>query len=417
MDANFDAIIVGGGLAGLNCARHLSNAGWHCQLLEASDQIGGRIRTDRVEGFLLDRGFQVFLTAYPEAKATLNYEQLNLCPFEPGALIHWGGKFHRLSDPWRRPRHALATAFSPVATISDKFRIAAFRRHVRRNSLDEIYQRPEQTTMQRLRDRGFSDVIIERFFRPFFGGVFLDHELETSSRMCEFVFRMFSCGEASIPRTGMGEIPIQLASRLPPHVIRTSVRVESIDHPQVTLSTGERLTAQHVIIATEAPASRQLLGDTYPADGRSASCLYFAAEKPPIQEPILVLNGDGGGPINNLCVSSQVSSNYAPKDQSLISVTVRPGADVSETTIEQVRQQLYDWYGSQIESWRHLKTYRIPYALPAQSPPALQPVAKPTWVREGIFICGDHCDTGSINGALISGRRAAEAVIESLKAK
>jgi phytoene dehydrogenase-like protein len=183
MDSEMDVIVVGGGLSGLTCARRLTEAGLSCQLLEASDHVGGRARTDKVDGFLLDRGFQVFLTAYPEAQSILNYDQLELKSFEPGALIRFEGKFRRLADPWRRPRHLLATALSPVASLRDKLRIASFRRHTTRAKLHEIFERPEQTTIDLLRSRGFSEIVIERFFRPFLGGIFLDRDLATSSRM------------------------------------------------------------------------------------------------------------------------------------------------------------------------------------------------------------------------------------------
>lgn len=413
MEAELDAIVIGGGLAGLVCARQLSARGLSCQLLEAGDRVGGRVRTDAVDGFLLDRGFQVFLTAYPEAAATLDYEQLNLRRFEPGALIRFNGKFHRLADPWRRPRHFLATLLSPAATLPDKLRIARFRSDATGRELGDIVARPEQPTIDLLRQRGFSDVIIERFFRPFLGGVFLDRELQTSSRLCEFVFRMFSLGAAAVPEKGMGEIPRQLALQLPAGAIRIDTRVDSIDGQDVVLSSGQRRSARAVIVATEAPAARKLLGDSRPAEGRSACCLYFAAEKAPLKEPILVLNGDGQGPINNLCVPSQVSPSYARAGQSLVSVTVLGDhADQGELS-ERVRSQLKDWFGPVVESWRPLRTYQIRYALPAQPPPALQPVAKATKVRAGVFVCGDHCDTASINGAMASGRRAAEAVLEA----
>ena len=411
-----DAIVIGGGLAGLVCASNLHKSGVSCLLIEASDQLGGRVRTDQVDGFLLDRGFQVFLTAYPEAQSALDYKQLELCCFDPGALIRYRGKFHRLSDPWRRPQHALSTVLSPAATLADKFRIASFRKHTTRGQLDEIYNRTEQTTIELLRERGFSDVVIERFFRPFLGGVFLDGDLNTSSRMCEFVFRMFSQGDAALPASGMGEIPRQLARHLPSDVIRTTTAVESIEHTNVTLASGERLAARAVIVATPAPIARQLLGDPHPADGRSVTCLYFAAPGPPVKEPTLVLNGDGAGPINNLCVPSQVSPRYAPSGQSLVSVTVLGHHSDELRLLAQVQSQLQEWFGQTVAEWRHLKTYVIEYALPVQSPPALQPVAKPTQFREGVFVCGDHCDTGSINGAMASGRRTAEVVIEMLQA-
>jgi len=415
MNSELDAIIVGGGLAGLTSARTLCAAGLSCQLLEASDVVGGRVRTDAFDGFLLDRGFQVFLTAYPQARAMLDYPQLDLRCFEPGALIRFRGKFHRLADPWRRPQHIVATALSPVATLADKLRIASFRKHTTRVPLTEIYDRPEQATIDLLHERGFSEIIIERFFRPFLGGVFLDATLQTSSRLCEFVFRMFSLGDAAIPANGMGSIPRQLASLLPPEVVRINTPVEAMVGRQVILSSGERLSARAVILATEAPVARRLLGDSYPADGRSVRCLYFAADEAPVREPILVLNGDGAGPINNLCVPSQVASSYAPPGKSLVSVTVLGDHSSRNGTTEQVRGQLRSWFGPAVDAWQHLKTYEIQYALPVQSPPALDPVAKPTVVGDGLFVCGDHCDTASINGAMASGRRAAEAALSTLR--
>ncbi len=413
MDKRCDAIIVGGGLAGLVCAGQLLGAGRSCHLLEAAEEVGGRVRTDEVDGFLLDRGFQVFLTAYPEAQSHLDYQSLRLRRFEPGALIRFRGKFHRLSDPWRRPQHAIATILSSAATLTDKLRIASFRAYTNRGSLHDLYEHPERSTIELLRERGFSEVIIERFFRPFLGGVFLDHELHTSSRMCEFVFRMFSEGDAALPAKGMREIPRQLAKKLPNDVIRTNSPVETIDGHDVVMQSGERLSGRTVVIATEAPVARRLLGDTFPASGQGVTCLYFAADKPPVTEPILVLNGDGQGPINNLCVPSRVSHDYAPAGKSLVSVTVL-GEHHSQDVLSEVKSQLKDWFGAPVDEWRHLKSITIPYALPKQSPPALQPVAKSSVVRDGVFICGDHCDTASINGAMAAGRRAAESALAYL---
>lgn len=415
MDSQPDAVIVGAGLAGLSCARRLSDAGLVPLLLEADEEIGGRVRTDEIDGFLLDRGFQVFLTAYPEAQALLDYRALDLRAFEPGALIRIGGAFERLSDPWRRPRHALATVLSPAASLPDKLRIAAFRAHTLRGELSDLYGRPARPTIELLRERGFSETVIERFFRPFLGGVFLDRELGTSSRLCEFVFRMFSLGDAALPARGMGEIPKQLARSLPPGAVRTGSRVAALEERRVVLASGESIPAPVVIVATEAPAARQLLGEAQAAIGRGVTCLYFAAPEPPVAEPILLLDGSGSGPINNLCVPSQISPHYAPEGRALVSVTVLDQGDTEEELLDRVRAQLGDWFGPITRQWHHLRSYRIDYALPDQSPPALQPVEQEVRVRAGVFVCGDHRDTGSINGALASGRRAAEAALAALR--
>lgn len=405
-------VIIGAGLAGLCCARRLHEAGVSFQLLEASDDLGGRARTDEADGFLLDRGFQVLLTAYPEAQQILDYDALELARFAPGALVRYRGKFHRFSDPWRSPRHLVSTALSPVGSLADKLRVARLRLRVCRGSLDALFERPENTTIESLGSANFSAQIIEAFFRPFLGGVFLDPELVTSSRMFEFVFRMFATGDAVLPANGMGAMARQIADQLPTGSVTTGAIVKSLDSTMVSLASGEVIQGEAIVVACEAPAASKLLGDPTQPAGQSVTCLYFAADEPPIKEPTLVLNGDGDGPINNLCVPSQVSATYAPTGQSLVSVTV---LGLSDGDIElRVRDQLRQWFGLKIDDWNHLRTYRIPYALPRQAPPALSPVAKPAKRGDGLFVCGDYLDTASIQGAMLSGRRAAECVMRSL---
>ncbi len=220
-----DVLIVGAGLAGLCCARRLQSQGIRFQILEASDAVGGRIRTDYVEGFRLDRGFQVFLTSYPEARQSLDYQALRLRPFQPGALVRYGGRFHELSDPWRRPLASLGSLISPIGSLGDKLRVARLRARVLKGSIEDRFYDPELTTLGALQDDGFSASMIDRFFRPFLGGIFLDAELRTSSRMFQFVFRMVSLGSVCLPADGMEAIPRQLASALPPGSIRLGARV------------------------------------------------------------------------------------------------------------------------------------------------------------------------------------------------
>lgn len=408
--SNPEVTIIGGGLSGLCCARRLHEAGVSFQLLEGSEEVGGRVRTDEVNGFLLDRGFQVLLTAYPEAQDVLDYDALNLARFAPGALVRYRGRFHRFTDPWRSPRHLFATASSPIGSLTDKLRVARLRLRVCRSSLDKLFERPETTTINALRQEGFSKRFIESFFRPFLGGVFLERDLDTSSRMFDFVFRMFATGNVVLPAGGIGEIARQITNKLPDETLRTGASVEAFEGTTVRLTSGESLQAGAVVIACEAPAAAKLLVDPTPPSGRGVTCLYFAAERPPIEEPILVLNGDGVGPINNLCVPSQVTPTYAPASQALVSVTVLglPDGDVEAS----VRKQLLDWFGPDVIAWRHLRTYRIPYALPSQAPPALSPVEKSSTRGDHLFVCGDYLDTASIQGAMVSGRRAAECVMQ-----
>ncbi len=224
-----DVIIIGGGLAGLTCGVILSESGRQVTILEATDRVGGRVRTDVMDGFTLDHGFQVLLTAYPACKRILDYEALRLRRFEPGALIRQRGRFKTLGDPWRRPGQAMATALNPVGTLGDKLRVARLRARSRRGSLTELYSHPAMTSEQYLRNEGLTPRIIDQFFRPFLGGVFLDESLSVSSRMLEFVWRMFATGDIAVPADGMAAIPRQLAERLPRGSIRFQSSVSAID--------------------------------------------------------------------------------------------------------------------------------------------------------------------------------------------
>ena len=414
---NQDVIIVGGGLSGLCCARHLQQHGVRFVLLEASDRVGGRIRTDLVDGFRLDRGFQVFLTSYPEAKRILDYESLQLKPFLPGALVRYGGKFHELTDPWRRPFTAVRSLWSPIGSLADKLRVALFRRQSLRGTIEERFCDPEITSLEMLQKAGFSASMIDRFFLPFLGGIFLDPQLQTSSRMLQFVFRMFSIGTACLPAEGMEAIPRQLASTLSPGCIRMGAKVTRVQGDGIVLETGEKLSAKAVVIATEGPAAAALLGDPILGDpiassGQGVTCLYFSAPRSPIDKPILILNGDGRGPINNMCVPTIASPSYGPSDRSLISVTTLKTTSDPNNLRAEVLEQLRDWFGAAVADWSHLRTYAIPYALPTQFPPALSMPERPVQWQPGIYVCGDHRDNASIQGAMISGRRVAEAIIK-----
>lgn len=408
-----DVIVVGAGLAGLACALRLHEAGAGVRVLEASDGVGGRVRTDVVDGFRLDRGFQVLLTAYPECRRVLDYAALDLRPFLPGALVRHAGRFHELSDPWRRPERAWRSLTAGVGTLADRLRMARFRGRVRRGSLDELFARPETSAAERLHDEGFSPGMIESFFHPFFGGVLLDRSLSASSRMLEFVFRMMAEGDVALPATGMQAIPEQMAGRLPEGTVRLGARVAEASAREVRLDSGETLAADAVVVATEGPEAARLAG--LPAPGsRPATCLYFAAEKAPLDEPILVLDGDGDGPVNNLCVPSRVAPSYAPAGAALVSASVVGGAasDAGDSALEgAVRRQLEGWFGPEVRGWRLLRTCHIRHAQPEQRPGTLEPVERPVRLESGLFVCGDHRDTASIHGAMASGRRTADALL------
>jgi phytoene dehydrogenase-like protein len=414
MSSSPDVLIIGAGLAGLCCGRSLDEAGISFQIIEASDGIGGRVRTDEIDGFLLDRGFQVLLTAYPEAQRVLDYTQLDLKPFSPGAFSWFAGRLNKLIDPWRMPGMWREVFRSDFGTLADKLRIARLRNRLKRTPLDEIFRRPERSTKDALQSEGFSSEMIHRFFRPFFGGILLDGDLKSSSRIFEFIFKMLSEGDTSVPARGMGAIPAQIAAKLPLGTFRLNARVESLHENEMILPGGELLRARAVVVAADGPSAAHLAGEAEPAS-RSVSCFYYSAEESPVPYPMLVLNGDGAGPVNNFTVLSQVAPSYAPAGKHLVSVSVLGTQDLTDAQLGGfIIAQMKNWFGPVARSWRFLKSYRIPHAQPQQYPGALEPPERPVRVRPGVYLCGDHRDTASIHGAMVSGRRAAEAVLADL---
>jgi phytoene dehydrogenase-like protein len=417
-----DAVIVGAGLAGLSCAISLEAAGLSVTLLEASDGPGGRVRTDMVEGFRLDRGFQVMLTAYPEAKRLLDGRALQWKKFDPGALVWHGGKFHRFADPFRNPIGAARFFFDSIVPAADKLRVARLRARVRRGTFEEMFARPQRTTRDYLKSILFSYAMIDRFFEPFFGGIFLERELVTSSRFFEFLFRMFSTGDTVVPARGMEQIPLQLASRLRAGTLQTGAQVSKVTRgPQsfaVEIEGQPNLEAYAVVLAVAGNEGNPLLGGvggwSVPEvrAWNQTTAFYYAAEQVPVDEPIVLLNGEGraAGPVNNVAIMSAVSSAYAPPGAHLIVASVVGGAPAEP----EVRAHLRKWFGRVVDPWRLLRAYPIPHALPQQKHAEWEQSPVRLGGTGGVYMCGDYRETASIQGALASGRRAAEAVIQDL---
>ena len=189
-----DVVIVGAGPAGLSCARHLMKNSVSFVVLEADQRIGGRLKTDTLDGFLLNHGFQVLQTAYPEARRQLDYHRLELKPFAPGAIVRVAGKFHRVSDPKRRPRDIWGSLTAPIGTFADRLRLIRMASSARRGSVSSLFQSPDMTTLEFLQSQGISQKMIQRFFKPFFGGVSLDPGIQASSRVFKYVLRVFAEG-------------------------------------------------------------------------------------------------------------------------------------------------------------------------------------------------------------------------------
>ena len=384
-------------------------------ILEADQRIGGRVKTDRRDGFILNHGFQVLQTAYPEARQLLDYERLALRPFAAGAIIYIDGNFHRVADPWRHPQALWHTLTAPIGTLMDRLRIIRLVMSVRRGPHARIFQSQDTSTMEYLRSCGFSETMIQRFLKPFFAGVCLDPDIETSSRVFRYVFRIFAEGTVALPGDGMAAIVDQMRNILPPERIRTGNRVASVHPEGVVLETGEHLNGGAVVLATEGPETARLLGATEAVGSRGEWCLYYAAKEPPITGPYLVLNGDGTGWVNSLTVPSIVAPSYAPAGQHLISVVVIGHAAEDDATVEEtVRGELSDWFGRGVRQWRHLETYRIAHALPEQNPPMPDPTVRSAAIRPGIYVCGEYDSVPGIQWALLSGRQTAEEVLKMM---
>ncbi len=399
-------VVVGAGLAGLGCAVALHDAGREVVVLEASDGVGGRVRTDAVDGYLLDRGFQVLLTAYPEAHRQLDLDALDLRAFDPGALIHDGDAASVIVDPFRSPTRLLDAVRSPAATLTDKLRIARLRRRLQAVHPATLLQGPDATTHDALRADGFSDRTIERFFRPLFGGIQLDPELTTSRRMFDVIFRTLADGDSAVPAAGMQAIPEQLAARLPAGAVRLDTPVVHVAGDGVDTGDGH-VRASAVVVATEGPAAARLL-DLPPTGSKPVSAVYFAARRAPTDEKLVVLNSRPG-PVLNAAVMTNVAPGYAPADRHLI-VAAMPGEMGPPAALERAARATFrSWWGPIVDDWELLHTYRIEHGQPAQPVP-FSP-KRSIVVRDGLFVCGDHRDTASIQGAMYSGRRCAEALL------
>ena len=418
-----DCIVVGAGLAGLACSRELTRAGRRVLLLEGADRVGGRVATDTVDGFRIDRGFQVYNDAYPEGRRHLDLAALKLGRFEAGALVAEGSQLRRVADPWRNPLAAVAAVLAGTVGIGDGLRTA----RLRRDSLkalragldpDAPARAGERTTAEELAARGFSRAFIERFFVPFFGGVFLERRLDTAAAVFLFDFAMFALGRACLPAGGMAAIPAQLAAGLPEGCLRLGCPVRQAAPGRVELASGEQFAAPEVVVATDRAAATRLLPPEYAGNwqeraDKSTRLVAFAADRSPLDSPTLLVSADASGPIDNLTVPSDIAAGYAPPGAALVTVSVRQGFEAAAEArlVSAVREQAAGWFGGAARGWRELATVEVAHALPDESPAARRLRPASPRLADGLLVCGDHAASASINGALASGRRVAETIL------
>jgi phytoene dehydrogenase-like protein len=409
-----DVVIVGGGLAGLAAARRLDRAGVNWLLVEAADRIGGRVATDVVDGWRLDRGFQVLNTAYPRVPALVDVDALDMRYFTSGVLVRRGPGLHRLENPLRQPRSVPKTLTSGVGSLGDRLKFAALATRYATTPPARLLDAPEMTTQEALRRAGLSHRMIEEVLRPFLSGVFADRALDTSSHVLAMVLRSFARGRIGVPAAGMAALPAAVAGPLPYPQLLVGARTLSIG-PGLVVTDGGEIHCRTVIVATD-PASAATLLPRLPApDMRGLTTYYFGADQAPIDEPTLLLDGDRREIVANTVVLSNAAPEYAPAGKSLIaasSVGVSAPSGASEAVI---RVELARMYGVPTDDWELLSVVSLPHALPAANVPQAR-LRKPVALGDGIFVAGDHRDSPSIQGALASGWRTAGEVLTSLGA-
>jgi phytoene dehydrogenase-like protein len=408
-------------MSGLACATWLHRAGRPVLLLEAADGVGGRVRTDTTpDGFRLDRGFQILLNNYPEARRMFDYGALHLKAYRSGAVIRLAnGQETTLENPLHAPLMAFAALASPIGTTKDKALIMKLVAQLAGRSPEQLLGRTrDTTTLAYLRESGWSEQIINSFFRPFFGGVYLDRKLSTASNFFEFVFQQFMQGAATVPALGIQQLPEQLAARLPAGTIRLHTPVAAVAEGgrRVHLASGATLAAAAVVLATDGPAAARLLGADLPAPthpvARLTTCTYFATAgaAPSHGQRLLHLNARPGALAHNVAFPAEVSPAVAPPGQGLVSVSTHGEHGLSEAELTaRLRTELADWFGPVAGMWRHLRTYRIEQALPVYGPG--QPVQQELRLGDTLFRCGDWVSYPSLNAALATGRQVAEMLI------
>jgi phytoene dehydrogenase-like protein len=408
-------IIVGAGLAGLTCAKVLRERGAEVAVFEASEDVGGRVRTDEQDGFLLDRGFQVYFTSYPVAERHLDYEALDFRAFDPGAIVHRGQEKSVLSDPLRDPRALVPSLLSDAATLGDKLRTLELVARTSPVGISAGAEDGESDTsmLEYLETAGLSGRYIDSFFRPFYGGITLNRGLTTSARVLRFTLRMLASGRTVVPALGMGEIPRQLASRLQEGEIRFDSPVEGLlregERVVGVRSGGKEYEADAVAVATDAPTAGALAGEAVPEGSVGEVCLYYETDGLGTGKKIL-LNAEDGAFVNNAVEMSNISEKYAPPDRHLLYAVALTGMDLpDEDLYRKGIEDLSRWYPQ--ADFRPLALRRIPYGQFAQPPGIHSRLPENRTQTPGLVLAGEYTEDSSINGSMLSGEKAAGAVI------
>lgn len=385
-------------------------------VLEGSDAVGGRVRTDIVDGYRLDRGFQLYNPAYPEGARVLDHQALDLREFIAGAriVVDSGGRrrVQRVADPRREPSWAVPTLRARIGSPVALARFGGYVLSRAVKSVESLSRDPDVTSGEALRRAGADRDLMERVLRPFLSGVFLESELSTSRRFLDVVLKSFVRGTPGVPALGMQKIPEQLAAGLD---VRFGHRVALASARSVEVADGDSHRADAVIVATDPQTAGSLIPEVDVPVGNSVTTFYYrptcAPEELADGQAVLVLDGAGRGPLVNTVVLSHAAPDYAPAGSALVSASAL-GLRRDEAEESAVREHLQWLYGVPTTDWELIGSYPIPYALPTMAVPF--EFQRPVRTVGGVYVAGDHRDSSSIQGALVSGRRAAAAVLKDL---
>ncbi|GGX66269.1 NAD(P)/FAD-dependent oxidoreductase [Streptomyces fructofermentans] len=433
-----DVVIVGAGVSGLSAAQRLNSAGVSTVVLEAAPCVGGRATTEKVDGFRLDHVGRFLSTSYPELRMTPGLDGLVLRTFAPGVLVHADGRMHRAGEPAsaggargaldaaralvsppRRARQApqaaapaVSRAFPPLGGALDQARLAAALGRTAAVPVERLLARPERPAGQALAARGMPARTVEGFLRPLLAALLCDPDLTTSSRVADLALRAFASGRLCVPEGGADALPELLAGALPAGAVRTGVRVTSVSTTSVTTAEHGEFRCRSVLVATGASAAAELLPGLRVPRFHPVTVFHHTSDEAPLREAALLLDADRRGPVAHTAVVSRVDPTRAPAGRALISSTVLgpPPADADRT----VRAHLAALYGTSTHRWELLAAHHTPQAVPAMPPP--HDVRRPVRLLAGLYVCGDHRDTGTVQGALHSGHRAAAALLRDLGA-
>jgi phytoene dehydrogenase-like protein len=400
-----EVVVVGAGLAGLSAATRLADAGRDVHVVDAAGHVGGRLATERVDGFVVDRGFQVLNTGYPRV-ADLDLDALDLGWFWTGAIVRVDGQAHRVVDPRRHPSAGRDTVRAPIGSLPRKAAIGVFSARAGYEPVARLLSAPERTAEESLRAAGVGDLALERFFRPFLAGVLLESGLETSSRYLDLVWRSFVRGRVGLPAAGMQSVGEQLATRLRPDRIHLHTRVEEVEGRSVRTAAGTT-TADAVVVATDPDTAAALLPGIRASAPRQVTTHLHVLPASPWPDPLIVLGAPGGQLVNTVVVSDAQPA-YSADGRALVA-----SSTLAVTTEREVREEVARAHGVSAADLEHLTSVTVPGAQPAATPPLQH--RRPVDLGGGLFVCGDHRDTPSIQGAMASGARAARAVLRALR--